>query len=184
MYRINFTRFAFFNVNISVIFWSTLYWSDGFHCANALQLYRIFLINVYFYQKLQVEVGYRFVLPNTVCNLLYNAFIFQFAMVEAIISAIADEFPRVMRPHKTKLTFAVCLALFLLGLPIVTYVSSREKGRYLTQSDDKSPIQHEIQKSKATTQKRHQNIRLHNDCGAINDGQLSYWQQPNWFALV
>ena len=62
----------------------------------------------------------------TVCNLLYNAFLFQFAMVEAIISAIADEFPRVMRPHKSKLTFVVCLALFLLGLPIVTYVSSSQ----------------------------------------------------------
>ncbi|KAK3100556.1 hypothetical protein FSP39_021741 [Pinctada imbricata] len=45
----------------------------------------------------------------------------QFAMVEAIVSAIADEFPKVLRPHKGKLTFAVCLGLFALGLPLVTY---------------------------------------------------------------
>lgn len=48
---------------------------------------------------------------------------FQFAMVEAIISALADEFPSTLRRNKAKLCAAVCLVLFLCGLPLVTNVS-------------------------------------------------------------
>lgn len=44
----------------------------------------------------------------------------QFAMVEAIISALADEFPHTLRKNKGKLCFAVCVVLFLCGLPLVT----------------------------------------------------------------
>ncbi|XP_071126687.1 sodium-dependent proline transporter-like [Mytilus edulis] len=44
----------------------------------------------------------------------------QFAMVEAIISALADEFPSTLRRNKAKLCAAVCLVLFLCGLPLVT----------------------------------------------------------------
>ncbi|XP_061165216.1 sodium- and chloride-dependent glycine transporter 2-like [Saccostrea echinata] len=43
-----------------------------------------------------------------------------FAMVEAIISALADEYPRTLRRHKSVLTFVVCLALFIAGLALVT----------------------------------------------------------------
>lgn len=45
-------------------------------------------------------------------------------MVEAIISALADEFPNTLRKNKGKLCFAVCLILFLCGLPLVTNVSN------------------------------------------------------------
>ena len=44
----------------------------------------------------------------------------------------------------------------------------REKGRDLTQSFDKSPKKHPRKNQKSnetTTKKRHQNIRIHNDCG-------------------
>jgi hypothetical protein len=44
-------------------------------------------------------------------------------MVEAIISALADEFPNTLRRNKGKLCFAVCTILFLCGLPLVTDVS-------------------------------------------------------------
>ncbi|XP_048776373.2 sodium-dependent proline transporter-like isoform X1 [Ostrea edulis] len=43
-----------------------------------------------------------------------------FAMVEAIISALADEYPRYLRKHKSILTFVVCLVLFVAGLALVT----------------------------------------------------------------
>lgn len=43
-----------------------------------------------------------------------------FAMVEAIISALADEYPGVLRRHKSILTFVVCLLLFFAGLALVT----------------------------------------------------------------
>lgn len=46
----------------------------------------------------------------------------QFAMVEAIISALADEYPGVLRRHKSILTFVVCLLLFFAGLALVTNV--------------------------------------------------------------
>ena len=43
--------------------------------------------------------------------------------------------------------------------------NQREKGRDLTQSFDKSPYtDRKIQKQRDNT-KRHQNLRLHNDCG-------------------
>ena len=47
------------------------------------------------------------------------------------------------------------------------YFVSREKGRDLTQSYDKSPYTHRKKKTKnnVATQKRHQKLRLHNECG-------------------
>ena len=48
----------------------------------------------------------------------------------------------------------------------------REKGRDLTKSYDKSPYTHrKIQKQRDNT-KRHQKLRLHNDCRLTYDGQL------------
>ena len=44
----------------------------------------------------------------------------------------------------------------------------REKGRYLTQYYDKSPYT----KQQRDNTKRHQKLRLHNDCGPTLDGQL------------
>lgn len=43
-------------------------------------------------------------------------------MVEAIISALADEYPGVLRRHKSILTFVVCLLLLFAGLALVTNV--------------------------------------------------------------
>lgn len=45
----------------------------------------------------------------------------QFAMVEAIISALADEFPHTLRRHKAWLTFFVCISLFGVGMALMTY---------------------------------------------------------------
>ena len=46
-------------------------------------------------------------------------------------------------------------------------IEEREKGRDLTQSYDKSPYTRKKKnpKSNVTTHKRHQKLRLHNDCG-------------------
>ena len=47
----------------------------------------------------------------------------------------------------------------------------REKERDLTQSYDKSPYTNRNVK-RATTQRHHQNVRLHSDCGRTKDGQI------------
>ena len=41
----------------------------------------------------------------------------------------------------------------------------REKERDLTQSYDKSPYTQKSKKQRDNTKKRHQKLRLHNDCG-------------------
>ena len=42
---------------------------------------------------------------------------------------------------------------------------NKKKGRDLTQYYDKSPHRQKNPKNNVTTQKRHQKLRLHNDCG-------------------
>ncbi|XP_064620268.1 sodium- and chloride-dependent glycine transporter 1-like [Lineus longissimus] len=44
----------------------------------------------------------------------------QFTMMETIISAVVDEYPRQLRPIKTWITLGLCVLMFLLGLPLVT----------------------------------------------------------------
>jgi len=44
----------------------------------------------------------------------------EFALLETVLTAIYDGFPKA-RAHKVKLTFAGCLACFLLGLPCVSF---------------------------------------------------------------
>ena len=44
-------------------------------------------------------------------------------------------------------------------------VIAREKEGYLTQSYDKTPYTNRKFENQRTTHKRHQKLRLHNDCG-------------------
>lgn len=45
----------------------------------------------------------------------------KFVQLEAIISAIIDEYPR-LRPHKSLFTFASCLLMFMGSIVFVTQV--------------------------------------------------------------
>ena len=47
-----------------------------------------------------------------------------------------------------------------------------EKEGDLTQSYDKTPHTNRKFENQRTTHKRHQKLRLHNDCGPTYDGQL------------
>ena len=48
----------------------------------------------------------------------------------------------------------------------------REKDGDLTQSYDRPPYTNGKFENQRTTHKRHQKLRLHNDCGLTKDGQL------------
>lgn len=58
----------------------------------------------------------------------------QFAMMETVISAISDIFPRYLRKHKTPFTLVVCIIGFLLGIPLCT----QGGGRVLSLMNDYS----------------------------------------------
>lgn len=45
-----------------------------------------------------------------------------FTFVETIITALVDEYPHVLRRHRTWLCLGVCAMMFLLGLPMTTRV--------------------------------------------------------------
>ena len=47
----------------------------------------------------------------------------QFALVENIVTCILDEFPQ-LRKRKAWVVVAICVTLFLLGIPLTTQVSS------------------------------------------------------------
>ena len=51
-------------------------------------------------------------------------------------------------------------------------IAYREKDRDLTQSYDERPYAKRKFNNQLITQKRHQKLRLHNDCGPTYDGQL------------
>ena len=51
-------------------------------------------------------------------------FVFQFANFETVLSAIVDEFPSYLRPHKMLFAACVSFLLYLAGLPLTTNVSS------------------------------------------------------------
>ena len=46
----------------------------------------------------------------------------QFAMFEAVITGLTDEYPKLLRRYKPHFTGVVCFVCFLLGLPMVTQV--------------------------------------------------------------
>ena len=46
----------------------------------------------------------------------------QFALVENIVTCILDEFPQ-LRKRKAWVVVAICVTLFLLGIPLTTQVS-------------------------------------------------------------
>ena len=73
------------------------------------------------------------------------------------------------------------------GEPLLVYgvKGQREKEGDLTQSYDKTPYTNRKFENQRITHKRHQKLRLHNDCGPTQDGQLEkqviqlVWL--NWF---
>ena len=46
----------------------------------------------------------------------------QFAMFEAVITGLTDEYPKYLRKYKPAFTGLLCFLCFLLGLPLVTQV--------------------------------------------------------------
>ncbi|XP_012227579.1 sodium- and chloride-dependent GABA transporter 1-like [Linepithema humile] len=44
----------------------------------------------------------------------------EFCIVESFITGMVDYWPDVLRPHRIKFTIAICLIMFLLGIPMVT----------------------------------------------------------------
>lgn len=49
----------------------------------------------------------------------------QFAMFEAVITGLTDEYPKLLRRYKPHFTGFVCFICFLLGLPMVTQVNNK-----------------------------------------------------------
>ena len=75
-----------------------------------------FLYNTLFYQ-------------NLVNYLSEFLFYFQFGMFECLISGFVDTFPTFLLRKKTLFTGAVCCLQMLLGLPLVTKVTSQTQLR-------------------------------------------------------
>ncbi|XP_076618325.1 sodium- and chloride-dependent GABA transporter 1 [Colletes latitarsis] len=44
----------------------------------------------------------------------------EFCIVESFITGVVDNWPELLRPHRNKFTIAICLLMFVLGLPMVT----------------------------------------------------------------
>ena len=66
---------------------------------------------------------------------------------------------------KNNRMYALILSTVLSVLYLLNHIWLKAKGRDLTQYYDKTPTSTENQKRRVTTHKRHQNIRLRNDCG-------------------
>ena len=51
----------------------------------------------------------------------------QFSIIECVLSAFTDEFPQWLRPRKNNIIFRIvaCAVMFLLGLAMVSQVSSK-----------------------------------------------------------
>ena len=47
----------------------------------------------------------------------------QFAMLEAVITGMVDEYPKYFKRHKSIFIGVVCFICFLLGIPLVTQAS-------------------------------------------------------------
>ena len=52
----------------------------------------------------------------------------EFCSVESLITGVVDNWSETLLPHRNKFTICVCVALYLLGLPMIT-----EGGIYLFQ---------------------------------------------------
>lgn len=52
---------------------------------------------------------------------MYYLIVFQFSLVECVMSSLLDEFPRLMKNFKHTVIFRVCVVIvgFLLGIPMV-----------------------------------------------------------------
>ena len=58
------------------------------------------------------------------CSPFLYVICFQFVMFETAMTALADEFPHIIRHNKAKATLALCVVFFLLGLPQCTEVNT------------------------------------------------------------
>ena len=66
--------------------------------------------------------------------------LFQFAMVESVISAILDEFPTTLRTRRSLVSLVIHVLGFTLGLSMVTKVSSQLVSEVLRSFPLKSGI--------------------------------------------
>ena len=64
--------------------------------------------------------------PPELKDNFYLYYFFQFVIIESVVSAIVDDYPKTLRKHKTLVTFAACVVGYLLGLICVTNVSSMQ----------------------------------------------------------
>uniref|UniRef100_A0A1Y1K687 Transporter n=1 Tax=Photinus pyralis TaxID=7054 RepID=A0A1Y1K687_PHOPY len=44
-----------------------------------------------------------------------------FCLVESFVTGVVDNWPKILRPHRGKLTICICFVMFLLGIPMVTH---------------------------------------------------------------
>ena len=47
---------------------------------------------------------------------------YQFGQVEVVAAAIIDQYPEILHRYRVAVVLAVCLIMFVLGLPCVTQV--------------------------------------------------------------
>src|SRR6218665_1557062 len=50
---------------------------------------------------------------------------FQFGQVEVIAAGIIDEYPEYLRPRRKVFTLILCCVMFMMGIPLVTQVSTQ-----------------------------------------------------------
>jgi solute carrier family 6 GABA transporter-like protein 1 len=48
----------------------------------------------------------------------------EFCIVESFVTGMVDNWPEVLRPHRKKFTFGMCVIMMALGIPMVTHVSA------------------------------------------------------------
>lgn len=51
--------------------------------------------------------------------------IFQFAMVECVVTGLSDEYPKFLRRYKPYFLIAVCVMMFLLAIPMCAQVGKK-----------------------------------------------------------
>jgi hypothetical protein len=83
-----------------------------------------------FYLCLAVAVGNRR-LPISADTVYMTFFSLQilgidseFCIVESFVTGMVDNWPEVLRPHRKKFTFGMCVVMMALGIPMVTHVSA------------------------------------------------------------
>ena len=56
--------------------------------------------------------------------------------VHTVVTAIIDEYPRQLYKHRLKVLLAICVAMYLMGLPFLSQVSRNNLGFYFSKCRD------------------------------------------------